>query len=172
MRRRPLLCAWDNAHGAGVRRGSTDICIEAELYLRLMGEPYLLRFRRASISTLFLAFFNYHYTSHAVEKSQKVGSRFGLIKRRLKGRHRPHPESLGSTRPHPSPTQSDRPICRLIFLGRVPATNEVNNVVCRLHVHPKTDCDGREDDDYETGLLLKLVNQLFLPLALLLLVLI
>ncbi|MNY45081.1 hypothetical protein D3C86_1801600 [compost metagenome] len=38
----------------------------------------------------------------------------------------------------------------------------MNDVVGRLHVHPKPDGDGRQDDDCETRLLLELVDQ---PLA-------
>jgi hypothetical protein len=60
VRRRSLLRARKNFHGANVRQESTDICIEAELYLRLIGEPYLLRFRRTSTSLLFLIFIHYH----------------------------------------------------------------------------------------------------------------
>ncbi|ANI58279.1 hypothetical protein PGR6_07060 [Pseudomonas sp. GR 6-02] len=47
----------------------------------------------------------------------------------------------------------------MIFLGRVPATGEVNDVVGCLHVHPKPDSDGRQNDDCETRQFLELVDQ-------------
>ena len=52
-----------------------------------------------------------------------------------------------------------RTISGLIFLGRVPAAGEVDDVVGSLNVDAKANGNGREDDHGEARLILELVDQ-------------
>ena len=48
-----------------------------------------------------------------------------------------------------------RPVGGLIFLGRVPRSGEMNDVIRRLNVDAESNSQGRKHDRAEPGLLLK-----------------